>query len=179
MKNVIKVICLFILSVSAYSANAATINGSFGVTGGLSTDAGSGTLADVTQITLLAVIGNSSTWTGVTDVTGLANFTAGAPADLTSAASVPGFLVLGDWSLELTKITYKEQDSSKLLLEGVGVLTGADGYDPTAASWSFSTSTLGFYSMSVSAVPVPAAVWLFGSGLIGLVGIARRKAEVV
>ena len=28
---------------------------------------------------------------------------------------------------------------------------------------------------SVSAVPVPAAVWLFGSGLIGLVGMARRK----
>jgi len=26
-------------------------------------------------------------------------------------------------------------------------------------------------------VPVPAAVWLFGSGLIGLVGIARRKAQ--
>jgi len=26
-----------------------------------------------------------------------------------------------------------------------------------------------------SAVPVPAAVWLFGSGLIGLVGVARRK----
>ena len=28
----------------------------------------------------------------------------------------------------------------------------------------------------VSVVPVPAAVWLFGSGLLGLVGIARRKA---
>ncbi len=27
----------------------------------------------------------------------------------------------------------------------------------------------------VQAVPVPAAVWLFGSGLLGLVGIARRK----
>lgn len=27
----------------------------------------------------------------------------------------------------------------------------------------------------VSAVPVPAAVWLFGSGLIGLAGFARRK----
>jgi len=27
----------------------------------------------------------------------------------------------------------------------------------------------------VSAVPVPAAVWLFGSGLIGLIGVARRK----
>jgi len=30
-------------------------------------------------------------------------------------------------------------------------------------------------SLSVSAVPVPAAVWLFGSGLLGLVGIARKK----
>jgi hypothetical protein len=29
-----------------------------------------------------------------------------------------------------------------------------------------------------TAVPVPAAVWLFGSGLIGLVGIARRKNSV-
>ncbi len=30
-------------------------------------------------------------------------------------------------------------------------------------------------SMDVQAVPVPAAVWLFGSGLIGLVGVARRR----
>ena len=28
----------------------------------------------------------------------------------------------------------------------------------------------------VAPVPVPAAVWLFGSGLLGLVGVARRKA---
>ncbi len=30
-------------------------------------------------------------------------------------------------------------------------------------------------SGDVSAVPVPAAAWLFGSGLLGLVGVARRK----
>ena len=30
-------------------------------------------------------------------------------------------------------------------------------------------------SGDVSAVPVPAAVWLFGSGLLGLFGVARRK----
>jgi len=29
--------------------------------------------------------------------------------------------------------------------------------------------------LSVSNVPVPAAVWLFGSGLLGLIGMARRK----
>ncbi len=33
------------------------------------------------------------------------------------------------------------------------------------------------YVTSVSAVPVPAAVWLFGTGLIALVGIARRKCS--
>ena len=30
----------------------------------------------------------------------------------------------------------------------------------------------------VSAVPVPAAIWLFGSGLLGLIGFARRKQSV-
>jgi hypothetical protein len=30
-------------------------------------------------------------------------------------------------------------------------------------------------SVSVSSVPVPATVWLFGSGLLGLIGVARRK----
>jgi len=30
---------------------------------------------------------------------------------------------------------------------------------------------------TVAAVPIPAAVWLFGGGLIGLMGFARRKKE--
>jgi hypothetical protein len=30
-------------------------------------------------------------------------------------------------------------------------------------------------TLNVSAVPLPATVWLFGSGLVGLVGLARRK----
>lgn len=30
-------------------------------------------------------------------------------------------------------------------------------------------------NVSVSVVPIPAAVWLFGSGLLGLIGVARRK----
>ncbi len=31
-------------------------------------------------------------------------------------------------------------------------------------------------SITYSTVPIPSAVWLFGSGLIGLIGLARRKA---
>ena len=31
------------------------------------------------------------------------------------------------------------------------------------------------FNFTAPAVPVPAAVWLFGSGLLGLVGVARRR----
>ncbi len=42
---------------------------------------------------------------------------------------------------------------------------------------STSGKTTGGYKLtaSVSAVPVPAAVWLFGSAITGLVGVSRRK----
>lgn len=36
-----------------------------------------------------------------------------------------------------------------------------------------STNTAG--SWAVSTVPIPAAVWLFGSGLLGLIGLSRRR----
>ena len=36
-------------------------------------------------------------------------------------------------------------------------------------------SNIATVTITPSAVPVPAAIWLFGSGLIGLAGIARRK----
>lgn len=38
-----------------------------------------------------------------------------------------------------------------------------------------STDVLRLNVVGASVVPVPAAVWLFGSGLIGLIGVARRK----
>lgn len=38
------------------------------------------------------------------------------------------------------------------------------------------TTTTALHKISnVSAVPLPAAAWLFGSGILGLVGLARRK----
>lgn len=40
---------------------------------------------------------------------------------------------------------------------------------------SFNVYAWAVHSGDVAAVPVPAAVWLFASGLIGLAGIARRK----
>jgi len=31
------------------------------------------------------------------------------------------------------------------------------------------------FSITASTVPIPAAVWLFGSGLLGMIGVARKK----
>lgn len=42
-----------------------------------------------------------------------------------------------------------------------------------SAAWDW---TVEFDVNNAAVVPVPAAVWLFGSGLIGLIGIARKKA---
>ena len=36
-------------------------------------------------------------------------------------------------------------------------------------------SYLSIDGIAVTAVPIPAAIWLFGSGLVGLVGLTRRK----
>jgi hypothetical protein len=47
-----------------------------------------------------------------------------------------------------------------------------------AATWSLSSAGDLVFS-APSAVPLPAAVWLFGSGLLGLAGIGRRKSQSV
>ena len=65
----------------------------------------------------------------------------------------------GSWLAPDTEICFSESESCSL-------------------TWTLSSSVLAIDLEKVSppaAIPVPAAVWLFGSGLIGLVGIARRK----
>ena len=67
-----------------------------------------------------------------------------------------------------------------------GNIWGTYGFDFTATGPSMAlsiqgislpagTAYIGLDNVSVNAVPLPAAVWLFGSGLIGLMGVARRK----
>jgi hypothetical protein len=42
-----------------------------------------------------------------------------------------------------------------------------------------STPVLVFDNMNVAPVPVPAAAWLLGSGLIGLFGMSKKKKLAV
>lgn len=45
---------------------------------------------------------------------------------------------------------------------------GYDGLDNTI-------DRLGRFNIYVDSVPIPGAVWLFGSGLVGLIGLRRRQ----
>ena len=49
----------------------------------------------------------------------------------------------------------------------VEAFSGIDSATRTSSSFD--------YDLQLTAVPIPGAVWLFGTGLIGLVGFARRK----
>ena len=70
---------------------------------------------------------------------------------------------------------------STLANDGSAAIVSASQVGP---AWGFFVNTpytevfsLDFSNATIvaSPVPVPAAVWLFGSGLLGLVGVARRK----
>jgi len=62
---------------------------------------------------------------------------------------------------------------------GFATLTTAQVDDLLAGLWYLNIHTAlnpgGEIRGQVQVVPVPAAAWLFGSGLLGLIGIARRK----
>jgi len=68
---------------------------------------------------------------------------------------------------------------------GLSTDDGTTWLADAGATFGVNTSLLNFdvpgtgknevFVVDVNPVPVPAAVWLFGSGLIGLAGIARRK----
>jgi hypothetical protein len=47
---------------------------------------------------------------------------------------------------------------------------------PTTMPPSVPSHTLPGSGFGQAAIPIPAAVWLFGSGLLGLIGVARKKA---
>ena len=72
-------------------------------------------------------------------------------------------------------------NASSTSLEGLGIMTDGDMSELVLAynDNALGTGDADYDDMLVraefSAVPVPAAVWLFGSGLLGLIGIARRR----
>lgn len=75
-------------------------------------------------------------------------------------------------SLSPTWLSFNFLGINELRLSSFG---GSDhGYGGIGAHFAMDNFT---FNENVSAVPVPAAVWLFGSGLMGLLGFNRKRAQ--
>lgn len=57
---------------------------------------------------------------------------------------------------------------------GIPMAQGGPFYDSTYGGFNFNFNLQG----NMTVVPIPAAVWLFGSGLIGLLGFARTRNRI-
>jgi hypothetical protein len=101
-------------------------------------------------------------------ITGITAF--GVPGSLTSASQyVVGLIPFGvDNELDSTLggVQGDIYDAGRIISFSADPLTGIIG------SGDFT-----FAAAAASPVPIPAAVWLFGSGLLGLIGVARRRRQ--
>lgn len=107
--------------------------------------------------TLVTQTGGTFNWAGTSPEQGTFSYS------VNLAAGETAFGTYFTWSVNpnIPVVAVFNQDGSAG--QGVAMQVGPfPGQTPT-------------FQGTVSAVPVPAAVWLFGSGLLGLVGVARRK----
>lgn len=123
---------------------------------------------DETIVNVLSVSIDETVWDfGATGISqGTINNTLGA---------VNGIMVnaWSDVGIPFTVATIEFQ----AVAEGVSNLTMNEfNYNPWGSNGNLINPDFVTSSITVGAVPVPAAVWLFGTGLIGLAGLARRKA---
>ena len=118
------------------------------------------------------------------------NITFGKYSDTHSPVKTGGGPKLTSWyyyeSITSGVITINSVDYTVNLLNPPDVFQVGDGANDKTSAFGASTWLTvsgGSYTgdhwdlnMDLTPVPVPAAVWLFGSGLIGLAGVARRKS---
>jgi len=169
----------FTLVVS--SANAALIDGSLSLSGGFTPVNSSYSAVSLGSATGIAFDSNATVDQGVGDFAS----TAGHAATMTDFQFAPLSPNPVDvWSVDgftfsMDSVTLVFQNATFLLLSGTGTVTGT-GYDATPGNWEFSgqtanQATFSWSSSSATAVPVPAAMWLFGTGLLGMAGFSRRS----
>jgi hypothetical protein len=104
---------------------------------------------------------------------------------LPSGAAAGGNFALGFNAFESNIVDFNTPVDNIWTVLGVGTAPAPDGtvtvdfnvlvLSPAGGSGYFDSIAA---NQVVAAIPVPAAVWLFGSGLIGLVGVARRRNKI-
>ena len=149
-----------IFTLDLYDPNGAIADSNTGDTWSLNFDTGTGTINNTQSIfgniwyphSLSFVDNGDGTYSG---------------SMLIDYAGTPNISVTFDWGIDLSQVVSLDGDGDGI--PGNAMTSGPfPGFTP-----AFYGTLTGQY-----AVPIPAAAWLFSSGLIGLVGITRRKRAV-
>lgn len=138
-----------------------------------------------TQADILTLWGNAGTQATTGDMFGdPAGFA--ATQDLLTKLGIQRTDIKPTYTQYLTSAFYQGSDPTTSDTP-IALLSWTDAFNPSynnnihAGTWVKSGSSSGIGSWLVresSVVPIPGAVWLFGSGLIGLVGFARRGNRI-
>ena len=152
---------------------------------------------------MLIIAGNAHSALVNFNLTGeIDSATVGNPFGLTDTDTISAFAVFDDSLIASGLVDFSDPSIAMTITVGSETYTDAEeflggaslyfsggafnGLDYSATDLTFDSFNFSFVSTgqlagtwttaTISPVPVPAAAWLFGSGLLGLVGLARRKA---
>lgn len=180
MKILLSIIALFGTMVT--QAFATLITGEITVVGGAILNGPLGTATQINSFSappiIISVDGDLATTVNPTDPV---LFT--VPFKFGVSTAYPTLYSVGGWNFELFSSSINTQNANFLAIEGIGELSG-NGYDPTPASFKFSTqspSAGGIFSFSAasSAVSVPdsGSTLLLSAIPIFAIAAVRRKLE--
>jgi hypothetical protein len=120
--------------------------------------------------------GHHGSWNSTNNASGLTstslpgggtNFDPDGAGPQTAIGQIVAYSVGGVSPLNLNNITFNAEAGQVYTIVLGGYRNG---------SWG---DTIDGYKLTISQVPVPGAVWLFGSALAGFVGVSRRKSKAV
>ena len=140
----------------------------------------------MTIVALIVMVGNALANTVVYDKVEL--FQTGVfftdPFEITEAGSYKASLTDFEFPMPMVATGMSVTTATDLL--GSLLAPGSFNFDATPGKYfvsfygfaDMSAPQLGQYGIDISQVPVPASVWLLGSGLLGFIGISRRANAV-